>query len=142
MRSRRLIASLFAALMLLTLTSVPTHASVPTTVAPLHDVVCTSTIGKPFKATTTAVGVYGEVRCNYSPDVAVTTVQLQRIYNGVWQNFGSPVSSSSTATYLRIYDGAGAPSGCTDFRGRIHREAFHHNWGSTTKYSAPVVLCF
>ena len=142
MRRRRLTASLFATLMALTLTSVPAHASVPTTVTPLHDVVCTSTIGTPFKATAAAVGVYGEVRCNFSPDIAVTTVQLQRIVNGVWQNFGNPVSSSSTATSLSIYDGASVSSDCHRFRGRIHREAFHHNWGYTTKYGTPVTLCF
>jgi hypothetical protein len=142
MRRRRLTASLFAALMLLTITSVPAHASVPTTVTPLHDVVCISTIGTPFKATATAVGVIGEVECNYSPDAAVTTVQLQRIVNGVFQNFGNPVSSSSTATYLSIYDGAGVSSGCHRFRGRIHREAFHGTWGYTTKYGTPVTLCF
>lgn len=128
--------------MLLTITSVPAHASVPTTVTPLHDIVCVSTIGIPFEATATAVGVIGEVECNYSPDIAVTTVQLQKSVNGTWQNFGNPVSSSSTATYLSIYDGAPGSSDCHRYRGRIHREAFHHNWGYTTKYSAPVTLCF
>lgn len=136
MRTRMKAVTAFAASAALLAFSVPAYGANSTaeeTFSPQHDVICVSTIGRPFAATSSAVGVFGEVECNYSPDIAVTTVQLQRIVNGAWTNYGNAVSSSSTAVYLSIYDGAGAPSGCHRFRGRIHREGFHGTWGYTTK---------
>ena len=107
-----------------------------------HDVVCVLSIDAPAKVSSTAVGVWGRVRCNSSVDAANTTVQLQKIVNGVWTNFGNPTSISDTGPELDIYDGAPGSPGCNSYRGRIHREAYHGNWGYTTKYSSYQTICF
>lgn len=106
-----------------------------------HDIVCTMTIGRPYKVSGTSVRTDGTVRCNYSPDAANTTVQLQILEGSSWRNYGNPYTTSSTGVNLYPYDSAGMLTGCNYYRGRLHREAFHGNWGSNTIYSSSAYLC-
>jgi len=110
-------------------------------VTPQHDVVCTTTIDTPTANGLTGVVVNGRVRCNASPDVASTTIQLQIYEGGQWLLYGNPSSTASTQPNINISDTAGRKQGCWAYRGVITREAFHHNWGTTTKYSGSASFC-
>jgi hypothetical protein len=123
------------------LVAVPTGVAQAGVVTPQHDVVCTTSIGGARANGTTGVVVSGTVRCNASVDVAVTTIQLQIYEGGQWRLYGNSSSTASTAANINISDSAARKPGCWAYRGVITREAFHHNWGTTTKYGESASFC-
>ncbi len=142
---RRLISAV--ALTCALITSGTAVASATTTtdadpdVTPLHDVVCSIEIDTPKMITATAVGANGRVRCNASPDVAITSIQLQIYRDGRWSNFGTGVDSASVQPNFGFSDTAGAAVGCYSYRAQMVREAFHGTWGTSAKTSGSARLC-
>jgi hypothetical protein len=66
-----------------------------------HAVLCEITADIPFRDGNKIYGV-GRRSCNSDLDVANMTVQLQRLEAGVWKNYGTPVTSSSTAAKIAL----------------------------------------
>lgn len=109
---------------------------------PQHAIVCEGDANQPTRSGT-AVSVSGAVECNGSVDIANTYITVQINENGSFRNYGNPTSTSSTSSVLILSDGAPGKSGCWRYRTRIHREAFHGNWGTNDWYSNGYqTLCF
>ncbi|RXR23776.1 hypothetical protein EQW78_10660 [Oerskovia turbata] len=119
----------------------PTTQAEDPVVTPLHDVVCSISIDPPSMITGSAVGAYGRVRCNASPDVAITSIQLQIYRNGKWSNFGTGVDQATTQPNFGFSDTAGAAAGCFYYRAQMVREAFHGTWDTSSATSGEQRLC-
>lgn len=140
---RRLLASAtMAAAMILSGGAAASAADDPTPdMAVMHDVVCSIEIDTPKMITATAVGANGRVRCNASPDVAITSIQLQIYRDGRWSNFGTGRDLTTTQPNFGFSDTAGAAVGCYSYRAQMVREAFHGTWDTSAKTSGSARLC-
>ncbi|MGH3734092.1 MAG: hypothetical protein ACRDT6_00430 [Micromonosporaceae bacterium] len=67
-------------------------------------------------------------------DIAYTYITVQIRENGSWRNYGNATSTNSTSARLILTDGAPLKRGTWAYRGRIHREAYHGNWGVNDWY--------
>lgn len=137
---RRILSALGLAILIPLLTLAPANALVATSPAAasgdvtiMHNVTCTGDVNPPTRSGN-AVSVSGAVECTGSVDVANTYITVQIYENGAWRNYGNVTSTSSTARTLILSDGATLKPGTWQYRGRIHREAFHGNWGSNDWY--------
>lgn len=137
---RRFLSPLLAVVLLVPLlaspaagTALPVQDGARADVGILHDVTCVGEVNAPTK-TATAVSVSGAVEGTGPVDVANTYIAVQILEGGTWRNYGNVTSTSSTSRTLILSDGATLKPGTWQYRGRIHREAFHGNWGSNDWY--------
>ncbi len=98
------------------------------TISPQHTVICVVTAQTPYRSTVTYRVIGRAIReCSGASDVANFTVQLQRWDGDSWNDWGRPATTSSTASYVSIYDSVNCPQSGY-FRTRAHEEGFHGTW--------------
>jgi hypothetical protein len=96
-----------------------------------------------YRATGTAVQGRVQVVCSDNLDDANTQAQLQINEAGVWRDYGNPVVSYSTSTYITVVDGAGGKDGCHSYRVEGTHFGQHGNiFSLPTFYSSSAMICF